>query len=90
MWDKAERFLSTLNAITPAPGNVNAQMVASDSSSRPHFVQKTTGNKFLCDDNCPMWRGRKVCAHTVAVAESLNSLQQFIEALKKSKAECSV
>ena len=65
-------------------------MVVSDSSSRPHFVQKTTGNKFLCDDNCPMWRGLKVCAHTVAVAESLNCLRQFIEALQKSKPECSV
>ena len=37
-----------------------------------------------------MWRGRKVCAHTVAVAESLNSLQQFIDALKKLKPECNV
>lgn len=44
MWDKAERLLTTPNAITPAPGNENARVVASDSSSRPHFVQKTTGN----------------------------------------------
>ena len=88
MWEKAERLLTTPNAITPAPGNENARMVTSDSSSRPHFVQKTSGNKFLCDENCPMWRGRKICAHTVAVAESLNSLQQFIDVLRKSKPEC--
>ena len=31
-----------------------------------------------------------MCAHTVAVAESLNCLRQFIEALQKSKPECSV
>ena len=90
MWGKAERLLATPNAITPAPGNKSARMVVSDSSPRPHFVQKTTSGKFLCDDSCPMWRGRKVCAHTVAVAESLNCLQQFIEALQKSKPECSV
>lgn len=82
MWDKAERLLHTPNAITPAPGNENARMVTSDSTSRPHFVQKTTGNKFFCDDNCPMWRGRRMCSHTVAVAESFNSLQQFIEITK--------
>ena len=77
MWEKAERLLRTPNAITHAPGNDNAPMVASDSSARPHFVQKTTGNKFLCNENCPMWRGCKVCAHTIAVAESLNSLNPF-------------
>lgn len=65
-------------------------MVVSDSSPRPHFVQKATGGKFLCGDNCPMWRGRKVCAHTIAVAESLSCLQQFIETLQRSKLECSV
>ena len=89
-WEKAERLLTTPNAITPAPGNESARMVVSDSSPRPHFVQKATGGKFLCDDNCPMWRGRKVCAHTIAVAESLSCLQQFIEALQRSKLECSV
>ena len=90
MWEKAERLLNTPNAITPAPGNENARMVASDSSSRPHFVQKTAGNKFLCDDSCPMWRGQKVCAHAIAVAESLHCLKGFIETLRKSKAECNV
>lgn len=90
MWEKAERLLSTPSAITPAPGNDNARMVASDSSTRPHFVQKTTGSKFLCDENCPMWRGCKVCAHTVAVAESLKSLKEFVDALHKSKPECNL
>ena len=82
MWEKAKRLLST-----PAPGNGNARMVASDSPARPHFVQKTTGR--LCDENCPMWR-RKVCAHTVAVAESLKSLKEFVDALHKSKPECNL
>ena len=31
-----------------------------------------------------------MCAHTIAVAESVNCLQQFLEALQKSKPECSV
>ena len=37
-----------------------------------------------------MWRGRNICAHTVAVAESLNSHQQFIDVLHKSKPECNL
>ena len=90
MWDKAERLLRTPNAITPAPGSDSARMVASDSSPRPHFVQKTTGNKFLCDENCPMWRSCKVCAPPIAVAESLNNLKQFVDSLHKSKPECNL
>jgi len=37
-----------------------------------------------------MWRGCKVCAHTVAVAESLKSLKEFVDALHKSKPECNL
>ncbi len=74
----------------PAPGNKNAFMVASDSTSRPHFVQQKAGGKVICDDNCPMWRGRKVCSHTIVVAESLSGLKQFVQALQKSKLECNL
>ena len=37
-----------------------------------------------------MWRGCKVCAHTVAVAESFKSLKKFVDALHKSKPECNL
>ena len=90
IWEKAERLLSTPNAIAPAPGNSNARMVASESSSRPHFVQKGAGGRFVCDDNCLMWRGRKLCSHTVAVAECVKGLPQFISTLQKSKPECNL
>ena len=76
--------------MVPAPGNKNTFMVASDSTSRPHFVQQKAGGKVICDDNCPMWRGRKVCSHTIAVAESLSGLKQFVQALQKSKLECNL
>lgn len=90
MWEKAERLLNTASSISFAPGNADARMVASDSSPRPHFVQKMSDGKFVCDESCPMWRGRKVCAHTLAVAQDFGCLQQFIAALQKSKAMCSI
>ena len=90
MWEKAERLLNTPNAVVPAPGSKNAFMVLSDSSSRPHFVQQKTSRKILCDDDCPMWRGRKFCSHAIAVAEHLNCLQEFVQALQKSTPECNL
>lgn len=90
MWEKAERLLNMSNAVLPAPGSKNAFMVLSDSSSRPHFVQQKAGGKVLCDDDCPMWRGRKICSHTIAVAEHLNCLQEFLQVLQKSTPGCNL
>ena len=45
IWQKAERLLNTPHAIACAPGNSSARMVASESSSRPHFVQQNAGEQ---------------------------------------------
>lgn len=87
MWEKAERLLITPGSIALAPGMETARMVASDSSSRPHFVRQFRDWRFACDDQCPMWRGRKICSHTVAVAESVGRLPDFLCSLHKTKAE---
>jgi hypothetical protein len=90
MWEKAERLLNMPNAVVPAPGSKNAFMVLSDSSSRPHFNQQKGSKKIVCDDDCPKWRGHKICSHTIAVAEHLNCLQDFVQALQKSTPECNL
>ena len=46
--------------------------------------------KIVCDEQCPMWRGRKFRSHTVAVAEKAQALPQFLHWLQKSKQECNL
>ena len=37
-----------------------------------------------------MWRGRKICSHTFAAAESVGRLSEFLQSLQKSKPELNV
>lgn len=41
VWVKAEQLLCEPTAIAPAPGIEGAQMVAGDSSSRPHLAKQS-------------------------------------------------
>ena len=90
IWEKAERLLNDPESISCAPGNDCAHMVVSQTSKKPHFVQVCTSGKIVCDEQCPMWRGRKLCSHTVAVAEKAQALPQFLHWLRKSKQECNL
>ena len=90
IWEKAERLLNDPESISCAPGNDCAYMVVSQTSKKPHFVQVCTSGKIVCDEQCPMWRGRKLCSHTVAVAEKAQALPQFLHWLRKSKQECNL
>lgn len=90
MWKKAERLLSTQGSITHTPGIETARMVASESLSRPHLVRQNKDGKFVCDKQCTMWHGRKICSHTVAVAESVGHLPHFLQSLQKSKPEANL
>ena len=90
IWVKAEKLLNDPESISCAPGNDCAFMVVSQTSKKPHFVQVCTNGKVLCDEQCPMWRGRKLCSHTVAVAEKAQALPQFLQWLRKSKQECNL
>ena len=84
IWKKAATMLSSKGQVVPAPGNESAYMVASTTSQRPHFVRKGKGDKILCDDQCAMWRGSKICAHTIAVAEKFNCLSKFVASVMKN------
>lgn len=87
---KTERLLIELITIVPATGIEGARMIASDSLSCPHLVKQSKSGKFSCDGQCPMWGGQKICAHTVAVAECVHHLPDFLNSLHKSKPECNL
>ena len=87
---KAERLLNEEGLILPSPGSESAYIVASESLKKPHFVQMYSSGKVVCDDQYPMWRGRGVCSHTIAVAEKANCLAKYLNWLRKSRRECNI
>lgn len=78
VWEKAKRLISTINAITLAPGQEpEARMVLSYSGNVPHMVVPKKSGEFSCDAKCPNWRAMGICSHTVAVAEVNKSYHSF-------------
>ena len=65
-------------------------MVISDSLKKPHFVQVMKNGRIVYDEQCPMWRGQRLSAHTVAVAEKAGVLDLFLSLLKKSGNQCNL
>ena len=59
-----------------------ARPVKSSSSPQPHVVQTKSSNRhhYICDSNCPMFKGFSLCSHVVAVAEVLPI---FLSSIKK-------
>ena len=85
IWNKASEILKTKDSIVPAPGITNAKFVLSYSGSKPHLVVPKQSSIFACDSECPNWKGMRICAHSVAVAEMSKQLPEYIEKFKKSK-----
>ena len=83
MSEKVERLLNKENAIVQAPGSVDnsAFMVESDTSIRPHYVTIAKNGKVCCSD-CPSWKARSLCAHSLAAAEKLGMTAKFIKWFK--------
>jgi hypothetical protein len=73
------------DSIVPAPGKQNGMMVESKTGKRPHLVCKQKGGKFVYDEGCRMFLSANFCAHTVAVAEKMHMLPQFILWRQKSQ-----
>jgi len=85
MWKKAERLLNSPNSVCDAPGMVDAKCVASDSGDKPHIVTKSKKGLISCDESCMGWKSQRICAHTLAAAESMGCLEDFIRMFTKSK-----
>ena len=80
--EKAQKFLNTKGSICSAPGMCDTMCVA---NNRPHFVSKTKKGGISCDDNCLAWKSQRLCSHTLAVAEYLNYLEEFLTYYRKLK-----
>ena len=83
MSQKVERLLNKENAIVPAPGSVDnsAFLVESDTSTRPHYVTIAKNGKVSCSD-CPSWKARNLCAHSLVTAEKLGITEKFLKWFK--------
>ena len=79
MWKKADKLFADPKAITIAPGNnEKSRMVLSYTSEIPHLVQHKGGGRFVCDSNCLQWKSSFICSHTLACAQKVGDLQEFL------------
>ena len=62
-----------------------ARLVKSSSSPQLHVVQAKSNGKclYICDSNCPMFKGFSLCYHVVAVAEVNGDLPLFLKSIQK-------
>lgn len=85
IWSKGAAIVSKSDAIVNAPGSNDSMLVESKTGKRPHLVSKESAGRFTCDDGCKMWLSTRICAHTVAVADTINLLPSFLDWRKKCK-----
>jgi hypothetical protein len=77
MWTKASELVAATNSITQAPGLESSRMVSSSSNPRkPHLVTVYKNGKVTCD--CQNCNTKHICAHTLATAESVGVLEDFL------------
>ena len=77
MWRKAGRLIADCTAVTPAPGsNPKSKMVL---SSVPHFFQYKGNGRFACDSSCLHWKSSGICSHSIAAAETVGDLSEFLK-----------
>lgn len=87
IWSKSQEIISKQDTVVQAPGIPDSMMVESKSGKRPHLVSKEKNGKFTCDDGCRMWLSTRLCAHTVAVAQKMDLLEDFLMWRKNTKAQ---
>ena len=89
MFDKAATLVGNQLHIWKMPTNSNCQpifMVPSTSSENAHkVVVFPEGGKVTCDQACVNWCTYSLCFHTVAVAETMKRLKEFLNWFKKLK-----
>ena len=95
IWKKAESILSSPKLVVPAAGNACARQVASISGDNcgkgvtpPHFVyskKSASGVEVHCD--CPVFRSTpNICQHSLAGAEDMGLLNDYLVWVRKTKA----
>ena len=51
---------------------------------KPHFVTKKANNRYCCDTDCTVWKGAKVCSHTIACAYQDKCLQESLSKITEA------
>ena len=92
---KAEEILNTPNFVVVAAGNTQARQVASVTGctskgvSPPHFVyaKKLGGARIEVHCDCPIYKSTpNICQHSVAAAEDMNILKEYLMWARKTNA----
>ena len=98
LWTKAAKLLGTPGFVVSAAGNTSARQVASmsatdtsatDTSTPPHFVyaKKSQGCCTEVHRDCPVYSSTpKVCQHSLAAADDMGILSDYLAFLRKTKA----
>lgn len=71
------------NSIVGSPGSNNVKICISYASPRPHILTVFESGKVTCD--CRNKESLNICAHSVAVADTIGSLLKLINWYKSSK-----
>ena len=84
MWDKVKSYMDDPSSYTNAPAvtDYSCILVKSLSSTRPHFVQKTS----KCAKECLMYKSTNgICSHTLLAASLSSEVDDFVILFSKSK-----
>jgi len=79
LWEKANDLSVDESAIVKAPGSESAWMVKSYSNDRPHYVKMSASGHIVCDDQCLSYKSMKICAHSLALAITQQSVKIFLK-----------
>ena len=91
VWKKAPRLLSEPQSILKAPSKdskIKAFSVLSESTNVPNYVQIHGNAKVTC--TCKQFPPKKICSHSVAVAEKEDMLKHFIDWLLKANSSSNI
>lgn len=68
----------------PKPGATDGSFVVAGTSNKLHVVTPGKGGSLKCDCSC-VDSSRKMCEHTLAVAQVSGKLQEFLAWYKRSR-----
>ena len=85
MWRKAADLIRAKGHVLNVPWlpDSKARLVKSSFSPQPHVVTTKEGGIYVCDSNCPMFKGFSLCSHVVAAAEVNGDLSHILDAINK-------
>ena len=69
------------DGVGPCPGKPNSKVVISSTHPGVYEVRCFTKKdvRLYCDSDCPMYAKNSMCAHTLAAAFNMGSLDRYLE-----------